>query len=177
MQAISGELQDDGFTVSRIAAMLQDAASLVSRDPDAARLRLDQVVALFALLRNSPPKDEALHILAPWQARRVEAFIEAHLDRPIRIQALADHTRLSVSYFFRAFRGSFGTAPHAFVMRQRIGRAMRLLAEGDEPIAQIAIACGFADQAHFSRAFARRAGSPPGAWRRLQRGGIALPAE
>jgi AraC-like DNA-binding protein len=166
---------DMHIAASRIAAMLRDAASLVAGDPDGARTRLDTVSAMLGALQSpAPDSSEMVRVLAPWQARRVEAFIRAHLDEPIRIQALAEHTRLSVSYFFRAFRGSFGMAPHAFVMRCRTDRAMQLLVEGDEPIAQIAIACGFADQAHFSRAFARRMGSPPGVWRRLQRGAVSL---
>jgi len=178
VHAFSGTMQDDNLAAaSHIAAMLRDAASLVACDPDAARMRLDKVSALFGLLQSPQQEGEMLRVLAPWQAGRVKAFIEANLDEPIRIQALADHTKLSVSYFFRAFRGSFGMAPHAFIMRCRIDRAMRLLADSDEPIAQIAVACGFADQAHFSRAFARRLGSPPGVWRRLQRGGISLAAE
>ena len=163
--------------VARIAALLSDAAALVASDPAATRMRIEQVSALLAALQPaSGCAGDVTRLLAPWQARRVRAFIEEHLEGPIRIEALAEHTRLSVSYFFRAFRGSFGVPPHAYIMQCRTDRAMALLAQGDEPIAQIAIACGFADQAHFSRAFARRAGLPPGAWRRLQRGGISVSA-
>ena len=162
---------------ARIAALLNDAAALVASDPAATRMRVEQVSALLAALQPaSGCVGDVTRLLAPWQARRVRAFIEEHLEGPIRIEALAKHTRLSVSYFFRAFRGSFGVPPHAYIMQCRTDRAMALLAQGDEPIAQIAIACGFADQAHFSRAFARRAGLPPGAWRRLQRGGISVSA-
>ncbi len=34
------------------------------------------------------------------------------------------------------------------------------------PLADIAAACGFADQSHFTRVFARSMGTPPGSWRR-----------
>jgi AraC-like DNA-binding protein len=159
----------------QIAALLRDAASLMSRDPDATRTRLEDLAELLGLAEAAPSRGgEVLRLLAPWQARRVHGYIEEHLGSAIRIETLAELTRLSVSYFFRAFRGSFGMAPHAFVMRCRTDRAMRLLREGDDPISQIALCCGFADQAHFSRVFAREAGLPPGAWRRLQRGGISL---
>lgn len=162
---------------SRIAALLHDAAALVARNPEATRTRLAEASTLLGALQSAAPgSDGMVRMLAPWQARRVRAYIEEHLDQPIRIEALAEHTRLSTSYFFRAFRGSFGVAPHAFIMRCRTDRAMAMLRATEDPIAQIATACGFADQAHFSRVFARRAGLPPGAWRRLQRGGLSLAA-
>ncbi|WP_145961022.1 helix-turn-helix domain-containing protein [Sphingosinithalassobacter portus] len=168
----------DRSGTTRIAVLLKDAATLVAHDPAATLVRLEEISALLVALPAASPCESSivLRLLAPWQARRVREFIDAHLEETIRIETLAEHTRLSVSYFFRAFRGTFGMPPHAFIVQCRTDRAMAMLAESDEPIAQIAIACGFADQAHFSRAFARRAGLPPGAWRRLQRGGVSISA-
>ena len=163
------------INVSRIEALLHDAAALVARDPDATRTRLDEIsVLLEAFQASLQQQDNACYLLAPWQMSRIKAHIDDHLSEQIRIDALAEQTRLSASYFYRAFRGTFGMAPHAFILRCRTDRAMELLSEGDEPIAQIAVACGFADQAHFSRVFSRRAGLPPGAWRRLKRGGVLV---
>lgn len=165
------------ISATQIELLLKDAASLVVRDPDATRLRLDEVLVLLAILQTSRERQEdECYFLAPWQKKRIKSYIEEHLEEPIRIEALAGQTRLSASYFYRAFRGTFGVAPHAFIMRHRIDRAMELLSKGDDPIAQIALACGFADQAHFSRVFSRRAGLPPGAWRRLRRGGVFFPS-
>lgn len=36
----------------------------------------------------------------------------------------------------------------------------------EEPLSQVALDCGFADQSHFSRLFRRQEGSSPSAWRR-----------
>jgi len=47
----------------------------------------------------------------------------------------------------------------------RIETAKRLLANTNEPIAGIALRCGFYDQAHFTRVFRREVGMPPGRWR------------
>lgn len=108
-------------------------------------------------------------VLAPWQARRVAAHIDAHLSQNLRLTDLAAIARLSSSYFSRAFKGSFGQAPHAFIIERRIVRAQQEMLAADEPLSQIAIACGFADQAHLSRAFRRLTGRTPHAWRRARR--------
>ncbi|MEJ1976979.1 MAG: AraC family transcriptional regulator [Acetobacteraceae bacterium] len=50
--------------------------------------------------------------LAPWQLRRVYAFIDANLDGDPSISQLADECGLSVRYFARAFKQSVGVPPH-----------------------------------------------------------------
>jgi AraC family transcriptional regulator len=110
------------------------------------------------------------HSFAAWQAKRVQAYIDENIARPILVGDLAAFTRLSPSYFFRAFKGSFGTPPHAYIIRRRMAHARLMLSGTDEPLGQIALACGLADQAHFSRLFRRTAGVSPGVWRRALRG-------
>lgn len=173
MNVVICKREEMNIRASRIEALLHDAANLVARDPDATRTRLDEISVLLGALQASIQKrDNGCSLLATWQMRRIRTFIDEHLNEPIRIEALAEQTRLSTSYFNRAFRDTFGVSPHTFVSRCRTDRAMELLTGGDQPIAQIAVACGFADQAHFSRVFSRRAGLPPGAWRRLKRGSM-----
>lgn len=104
--------------------------------------------------------------LAPWQARRVAAYIESNVCSKIHAAELAGLVSLSKGHFFRAFRQSFGISPLAYVMRQRILRAQVIMASSKEPLSQIAQNCGMSDQAHFSRAFRRIVGVNPKAWRR-----------
>ncbi|THK35807.1 AraC family transcriptional regulator [Ensifer sp. MPMI2T] len=75
-------------------------------------------------------------------------------------------TRLSVSHFSRAFRDSFQETPYAYVLRCRVARSKEMMATTNEPLAQIALSCGMADQAHFSRLFRRLTGESPSHWRR-----------
>jgi AraC-like DNA-binding protein len=75
-------------------------------------------------------------------------------------------TRLSVSYFTRAFRASFGEPPHTHLRRLRVERAQRMMLDGREPLAQVALACGLFDQAHLARVFRQETGTTPSAWRR-----------
>jgi transcriptional regulator GlxA family with amidase domain len=107
--------------------------------------------------------------LAPWQLRRTYNFIEAHLDGDPSISDLAKECGLSASHFARAFRQSCGVSPHRWLLRRRVERAKRLLLEGEQGLAQIALACGFVDQSHLTRVFARSEGHTPAKWRRLRR--------
>lgn len=109
-------------------------------------------------------------VLAPWQIAKVRAFIEENLETTIKTEELVALTRLSASYFFRAFKGSFGMPPHAYIVTRRIDRAQRLLMSTNDPLCQIALAVGLNDQAHLSRLFRQQTGRTPGSWRRENRG-------
>jgi AraC family transcriptional regulator len=105
-------------------------------------------------------------ILAPWQKRKVREFIDTSLGSTIRLRDCARQARLSASYFSHAFKATFGMTPCRYIRRRRIERAQRLMLQSQEPLSQIALACGFADQAHYSRVFRDVVGFSPNAWRR-----------
>jgi len=75
------------------------------------------------------------------------------------------HHDLSRGHFIRAFQQSVGETPHRWLTTQKIEKARRLLRETGQPLTEIALACGFCDQAHFTRTFSRVSGTTPGAWR------------
>ena len=110
--------------------------------------------------------------LAPWQARAVRGYIDANLGATLSCDALAQLARLSVSYFARAFKCTFGYPPHEFLVRRRLERAQSMMLQSDVPLAQIALECGFADQAHLSRLFLRFTGERPATWRRARSSGV-----
>ena len=103
------------------------------------------------------------------QRNRAETLLRTRLDGRLELTQLAAECGLSTSHFARAFRHSFGTSPHRWLTQRRIELAQRLLIESAMPIAEIAVACGFADQSHFTRIFARHVGASPAAWRRTMR--------
>jgi AraC-like DNA-binding protein len=111
--------------------------------------------------------------LAPWQARRVQAYIQEHLGKRIFATDLASLVNLSVSHFSRAFRETFRRPPASYIAHTRMQHAQRLMLGSDESLAGIAIACGMSDQSHFTRTFRRVAGVSPGLWRRLHSEGPA----
>jgi AraC family transcriptional regulator len=106
--------------------------------------------------------------LAPRQKRRVIAHIEANLSEPLTCSMLAELVGLSTSYFNRAFKSSFGRSPHSYLIWRRLERAQDMLLATDEPISQIALACGMADQCHLCRLFRKLVGESPAAWRRVR---------
>ncbi|WP_408056533.1 helix-turn-helix domain-containing protein [Tardiphaga alba] len=65
-----------------------------------------------------------------------------------------------------AFKKTTGLTPHQWIQSQRIERARNALANTSQPLAEIALECGFSDQSHFTRVFSKIVGSPPGNWRR-----------
>lgn len=107
--------------------------------------------------------------LAPQLERRLREYIDTHLHEPISLECLAEVAGLGVWTFSRRFRESFGSAPHAYVVGQRVERARRLLAEGRLAVKEVSAACGFADQAHLTRTLHARLGITPAVLRR--RGG------
>jgi transcriptional regulator GlxA family with amidase domain len=97
---------------------------------------------------------------------RAKEMLRSHLDGRIAIADVADACQLSRSHFTRAFRLATGHTPHDWLQAQRLARARELLRASDLPLAEVATACGFADQSHFTRVFSRAEGAPPGQWRR-----------
>src|SRR5271168_4597057 len=106
--------------------------------------------------------------LAAWQERRAKELMSANLRGDVSTADIAGECSLSAGHFARAFRHSTSLSPHQWLIQCRIEKAHALLREGRLSLAEIARACGFADQSHFTKAYASRRGISPGAWRRQQ---------
>jgi AraC-like DNA-binding protein len=103
--------------------------------------------------------------LPPWGVKKLERFIEDNLERSLPLETMAPVVRLSCSHFARACKNTFGFTPRQLVLHRRIARAVQLMRQ-QVPLSEVAAACGFSDQAHFSRLFRQAVGTPPGQWRR-----------
>jgi AraC family transcriptional regulator len=105
-------------------------------------------------------------MLTPLQERRVTSRLLDDLAGDTSLSELAALCGLSRSYFIRAFTQMTGMPPHRWLVMQRVKHAKALLRGTNMPIADIAIACGFADQSHLTRVFSKAFRVSPAAWRR-----------
>ena len=128
-------------------------------------LLLDALLALHGGRQHRPVSGG----LAGWQLRRVTEFMNETADHDLALEELAALVGLSAKHFARAFRQSTGVPPHRWLIDKRLDRAKALLAGGGLGLAEIALACGFADQSHFTAAFRRGTGVTPGAFRKETR--------
>lgn len=157
-------------TVEGLLRALQPA---LARPTEASSLFLDHIaMALCAHLCMT--YGGQVHISTPARAGGLSAthlqtcleMIEDHLDTDMSLAWMAKAFDMSVRHFTRLFVRSTGEPPYRYVLRRRIERAKILLREPSLSLADIANACGFSDQSHFTRAFTNATGVSPGAFRR-----------
>jgi AraC family transcriptional regulator len=110
--------------------------------------------------------DDGKERLLAWQARKVLDHIDRHITTRVFVADLCALVRRSEAHFSRSFRGTFGYSPHAFVVRRRVELATKYMLQTDMSLSDIALGCGFADQAHLCRHFRVVIGETPAAWRR-----------
>jgi transcriptional regulator GlxA family with amidase domain len=96
----------------------------------------------------------------------VRAHLERHFASPVRMRDLAAIAGVHEVYLIRGFRRHMGATPGTYLRRLRIETARHELSTSARPIADIALATGFASQSHLTRVFHRAIGMPPGAYRR-----------
>lgn len=117
---------------------------------------------------------EALHLLStsvserPSEARDWPEALAAALrhDPTTFLEEWAERANLHPGSLSRGFAQVFGTTPAAYRQAQRAQRAIEALFRTDLPLSSLALDCGFADQAHMTRAVGALAGEPPAALRR-----------
>jgi AraC family transcriptional regulator len=161
-----------GIGDSTILSLWQSIEGAFAHPERASRLFVDHVmmaVATHVALTygglnpvSQPPRGG----LASWQERRAKEILDASLDGKVTVQQIAKECGLSVGHFSRAFRVSTGMAPHRWQIGRRVETAKGLLPNEKLSLSEVALACGFADQSHFTRFFTREFGISPGAWRR-----------
>lgn len=135
-------------------------------DPRNARLT-ESLIRSFLLAvgsRHSIPTKQAGGI-TPFQIARLSRWVEANLSDKLNVEAMARMLGLSAGHFSRAFKRSTGTTPWDFVIGIRASAAHRMLEQGDRP-ADVAVQCGFFDQAHLSRVLKSHYGMTPACIRR-----------
>jgi AraC family transcriptional regulator len=101
------------------------------------------------------------HGLPRQKLNQIVDYIEAHLAQNLELEDLATQVGMSQFYFSRLFKQSLGISPHQYVIQQRVEQAKRLIQQGQLSLVDIALDCGFANQAHLNRHFKRLTGVTP----------------
>lgn len=139
-------------------------------DAVAAKATLERVVSMVRMANEHDVRWLALGgqtgELATWQVQRVCAYIEDHLTECIHVERLSEVARRSTAHFCRAFKKTFGETPHSYIRRRRLVRSQRLMLTTQASLSEIALRCGFSDQAHFCNRFRAALGVSPALWRR-----------
>jgi AraC-like DNA-binding protein len=105
-------------------------------------------------------------LTGPDDVEKVASFVEEHLDTDVGLDDLAEIVAYGPDQLARWFKRSFGMPLHQYVLRRRLDRAKALLTDPAKSIADVAQACGFGSQSHFTAFFKARVGVTPGAYRR-----------
>lgn len=100
------------------------------------------------------------------EVEKLVAFVEAQLAFDLGLVELATLTGYSPDHFARLFKKSLGVSPHQYLLSRRVERAKTMLRDAKHSLAEVAHACGFSSQAHFSAVFKQHTGVTPGVYRR-----------
>jgi AraC-like DNA-binding protein len=113
-------------------------------------------------LRRASPRDRR-------RAVETALWLDANAHEPVDLERAARRAGLSPYHFLRLFAGIVGVTPHQYLLRSRLRRAARALAQDDRPVSDIALDVGFADLSNFVRTFHRAAGISPRGFRQAAR--------
>ena len=156
----------------RMIALLEAAAGQLEDQQHLAQGTLLEATALLRRqIRPSAARDvpDARGRLLAWQARKVHDYIDSHISGPVLVADLCALVQRSEAHFSRSFKRTFGVSPHSFVVRRRVELAARYMLTTDASLSDIALRCGFVDQAHFCKHFRQSVGQTPAAWRRVHK--------
>ena len=122
---------------------------------------------VFEIARQRRPQREWKTVVRPgWLSRIAEAAADG-CTRPLSLTLLATDCGVHPVYLARVFRRHYAQSIGSFMLQNRLRLAMQCLATTAEPIARIALECGFADQSHLTRLLHRETGSTPARFRRV----------
>jgi transcriptional regulator GlxA family with amidase domain len=157
------------YTSGGITAGIDLALALIEED-HGPQLALAVARELVVYLKRSGGQEQYSQPLR-FQTRSADRFadlvawIDSHPHGDLSVEALAARACLSTRQFRRRFASAFGCAPATYVENVRMAEARHRLAEHAGTVEAIAASVGFASGDAFRRAFERRFGLPPRAYR------------
>jgi AraC family transcriptional regulator len=152
-------LVDSGGQLASLAGRLRHEMS--AEDPAAALVREGLACELVGALSRTSRGERA-----PAWLEHADQALRYALDRRWSLAELAGIAGVHPARLARGFRRTYGESVGERLRRLRLEAAREALAHPGSDLAEVAFACGFADQSHLTRAFRRAFGVTPGAFRR-----------
>ena len=153
-----GELRD-----ARAAALGARLHRELFTGDDLSQLDVEGVALQLLLTRERPERPCCRG--APGWVLQVGEMLREEIHTRFALRAIARSVGRHPVQVSRQFHEHFGCTMSEYVRRARVARAQNLLRHASLGITEIALACGFTDQSHFTRAFSRVTGVPPGRYR------------
>ncbi len=144
---------------------------LAWREPvPAGSRRRGEIVGLVGLSRDlaTPGLSHATPPATYEKVARAVERLQRDYAEPLQIADLARAAGLSIAQLERHVMQLYRVTPRQLLARTRLDAALALLTAGDESVAAIAHACGYADHSAFTRQFRRSTGVSPREWRALR---------
>jgi AraC family transcriptional regulator len=104
---------------------------------------------------------------APRWLRVAREYAESNFLRTLSLAEIAGAAGVHRVHLAREFRRHFSVTVGEFLRRRRVEHACHLVSTTNDPLADVAIACGFSDQSHFCATFRRQVGLTPGRFREM----------
>jgi AraC family transcriptional regulator len=176
LESETGEAR--GAWINRVIGLLDHASRQLECSSESAHFAIIQATALLKEQAGSGMPRAEVRIrrgLLAWQVRKIREFVDERISRRLLVSDLSCVVQMSEAHFSRLFKLAFGASPHAFILQRRLGLAGRLMLESAAPLSDIALQCGFTDQAHLCKQFRQAVGESPAAWRRARRDATLQP--
>jgi AraC-like DNA-binding protein len=161
--------------LERLVQALLERCAKEQPGPEEVTVSLAAADRLQELLGTARAEDRA-PAFSPILRRLVKEHLDRTLHAPVDADAVAALTGLARTQFSLAFRQSFGSSLHQYVVDLRIGRAKQHLLSTEASLTELAYQLGFASHAHFSTVFKNRVGVTPSQFRQDQVKGLSTSA-
>jgi AraC family transcriptional regulator len=102
------------------------------------------------------------------QLRASIGFMRENFERDISLEELASSARMSKFHFAKSFKLALGISPHRYLVKLRMERARKMLADARLSVDEIAQAVGYSDVGHFAVQFSKCTGATPSEYRKLK---------
>jgi AraC family transcriptional regulator len=124
---------------------------------------------LLEILAEGARDSGAFHpaMTVPRWLRMARDYMEANFLRNLRLSEIARVAGVHRVHLAREFRRHFSVTVGEFLRQKRVEHACRLVSTTRDPLADVALACGFSDQSHFCATFRHHIGLTPGRFREM----------